>query len=82
MNMDNPLFSDSQRSYLRAKFLFLCDDCPVQQGNPSDCPFHNVRGKSTEEKMAWFDRLDAEAILNIHTYCQLCFEVKEKLGIK
>jgi len=60
----------------------LCDDCPVDPSNPSDCPFHNARQKNLEEKLAWFDHLSEEAILNIHTYCQLCFEVKDKLGVK
>jgi len=75
-----PLVTSSQRSYLRAKFSILSEDCPFDRGNPSVCPFHEIRNWSLKERMAWFDELSEEAILNIYTYCRLCLEVKEKLG--
>ena len=74
--------ADTQRGYLRAEFSILSEACSLDQGNPRDCPFHEIRERSQKERMAWFDGLSEEAILNIHTYCQLCFEVKEKLGEK
>jgi hypothetical protein len=72
----------SQRSYLRTEFAILSDSCPVDQGDPLDCPFHGISGKSLNERLAWFDERSDEVILNIHAYCQMCLEVKEKLGIK
>ena len=77
---NEPLISTSQRGYLRAEFSILADACPFDQGNPHDCPFHEVRNKSPQEILAWFDALTEEAILNIHTYCLLCLEVRKKLG--
>ena len=74
-----PLVTSSQRSFLRARFLILSEDCFRDQGNPSTCPFLEILGKSQKEKTAWFDGLNEEAILNIHTYCQLCWNKKKIL---
>jgi hypothetical protein len=77
---NEPLVANSQRSYLLAEFSILSEACPLDQSNPSTCPFHEIRNWSLKERMAWFDELSEEAIVNIHTYCRLCWEVKEKLG--
>jgi len=70
---DEPLDTNSQRCYLLAEFFILAENCPSDLGDPSACPFHEIRERSREEKIAWFEKLSPEAIANIHTYCQLCW---------
>ena len=69
-----------QRSYLRAKLSILPEVCPRDEENPRDCPLDAARKADIEKRMAWFDGLNEEAILNIYTYCRLCLESKDKLG--
>jgi len=69
-------FSSSQKSYLRTEFSILSEACPLDQVNPSTCPLHEIRERYPKERMAWFDELSEEALLNIHTYCQLCWKRK------
>ena len=78
------LVTSFQRCSLRAEFSILSEGCPFDQGNPSICPFHEIRERSQEERMAWFDELSDEAILTIytyciHNYCLLGLEVKRKV---
>jgi hypothetical protein len=77
---NKPLVSSSQKSFLRAKLLILSEACPLDQSNPSTCPFHEIKNWRLKERMAWFDKLSEDAILNINTYCRLCREAKTKLG--
>ena len=72
--ISDPLVTSFQRSCLRAEFSILSEDCLSKQANPYTCPFHEIREKSLKERMAWFDELSDEAILNMHTYCQLCWK--------
>jgi hypothetical protein len=74
-----PLVSSSQRCFLRAKLSILSEGCPLDQNNPSTCPFHEIRNWSLKDRMTWFDGLGEEAILNINTYCRLCWAT-QKLG--
>jgi len=68
--------TDTQRSYLRAKFSVLTEVCPLDGHDPSTCPVHEVKEKSPEERLAWIDALDEEAAFHIYTYCRLCWEAK------
>jgi len=68
---DEPLVPGSQRIYLRAKLIILSEGCLLDPANPPSCPFHEIENRSREERMAWFDQLSDEAILNIYTYCHL-----------
>ena len=66
-----------ETSYLRGKFLILCEACPLDPTNTRACPFHDIRKGALRERMAWFDGLSEEAILSIQTYCRLCMEAKK-----
>jgi len=72
-----PLVTASERSWLRAELSILSEVCPLDQGNQSACPLHEIRNWNLKEKMGWFEELSDEAILNIHTYCQPCLEIKK-----
>jgi hypothetical protein len=61
--------TSSPINYLRAECLILSDACPFDRSNPSPCPFHGIRERSQEGRMAWLAELSEEAIFNIHTYC-------------
>lgn len=71
--------TSTQRTIFRTEFSILSEACPFDRDNPRDCPFHEIREESLKEKMAWFEELSEEAILNIHAYCQLCLEVRKKI---
>jgi len=55
-------------------FLILSEDCPFDKNSPSSCVLQNIRKKSQEKRMAWFDKLSEEAIRQFHTSCQLCWK--------
>jgi hypothetical protein len=69
-----PLVAASQRQDLRDTGFVLSVCCPFDQGNPSSCPFHEMRERSREDRLAWFDEISEEASRSIHTYCQLCWK--------
>jgi len=69
--------TDSQRSFLRAKFSILSEVCPSDQHDPAVCPVHELKELSPEQRMAWIDALDEEAALKLYTYCRLCFETEK-----
>ena len=68
-----PLVTESQRCFLKVKLSILSEACPLDQSNPSTCPFHEIRERSHEERMAWLAELSDEALLNVHTICNLCW---------
>jgi hypothetical protein len=63
-----------KRSYLRAKLSVLPEICPHDEGRPCTCPLHAVRKTNVTKRMEWFDKLSDESVLNIYTFCRLCFE--------
>lgn len=81
--MDNAdLLNESpsaQRQYLQVKVFGLSLACPFDQGNPCDCPLHEIRKKKLEEKIKWLNKLSDEGVLNILTYHQICLGEKENL---
>jgi len=68
---DEPPVPSSQRNYLRAKLVILSENCLLNSANPPACPFHEFGDRGQKERMAWFDGLSDEAVLNIYTFCQL-----------
>ena len=78
---DQPVATTAaQRAFLRTELSSYLDDCPLDNQNPPACPFHETRRKSLEERAAWLAGLSEEAILNLHTYCQICCERKTTMG--
>ena len=74
-----PLDTAAQRSFLMAKFSAFSEVCSLDRDEPSTCPFQQIREMGHEGSVAWINTLSDEAVLNIYTFCQHCFEGKRHL---
>jgi hypothetical protein len=66
--------TDSPVNFLRAELGLVSKVCSFEKGNTCACPLQEIREKSLKEIMECLEELSEEAIMNIHTYCQLCGE--------
>jgi len=69
------------RQYMKERVFGLSVACPFDQGNPCDCPLHEIRKKSIEERYQWFRGLSDERILEILTYHKKCLGEKENSAV-
>ena len=49
--------------------------CPVGD-NPRDCPLHEVRKWSVEERLTWLESKTDEEVLELYNYHTNCLEEK------
>lgn len=54
--------------------------CPMdkQSPNPTDCPLHDIRLLSVEERIKWLDELSGNKCRELYQYHNNCFA--EKMG--
>jgi hypothetical protein len=67
----------SQRQYLLNEIFGLAVACPFDQGNPCNCPLHELRKKTLRERHEWLQALSEEDISNILTFHKKCLGEKE-----
>ena len=49
--------------------------CPLG-GNPEDCPLHEVRQRSLEDRLTWLESKTDKEVLELYTYHINCLERK------
>ena len=62
----------------RARLVGLSIACPLDQGNPSGCPLHDVRKKDLVERIAWVKHLNRDEIDNMIKSHESCLAEKER----
>ena len=68
--------SQQRINLLRANLLPLTEACPVDQGNPPDCPLHNLRQMKPAVRFAWINNLPEEDLGYLVSYHQICANQK------
>ncbi len=64
------------RSRLRTRIVHLTVVCPYDLTNPCTCPLHEIRKKSSIERLDWVDSLTDEEAANIFANHQKCLNEK------
>ena len=55
-----------------SRLVGLAIACPVEQNNPTDCPLHDIRLLTLQERLNWVKsctRKEAEGIFRQHSSC-------------
>ena len=71
-----------QRQYLLEEIFGLAVACPFDQGNPCNCPLHDLRKQGLKERYESLQELSGEDMLKILIFHQKCLEEKEEIKIR
>ena len=63
---------------LKTSVFGLTIACPVDE-KPTNCPLHDIRLLSIEDRFDWVEKLSSEKCVEIYRYHEQCFS--EKLSI-
>jgi len=66
------------QSQLLSQVLGLSVACPFSQGNPCDCPLHEIRKSPFKTRMEWVKQLSEAEALHILEFHRGCLEQKEQ----
>jgi hypothetical protein len=65
------------REALVAYIVGLAVACPMNQDNPSQCPFHEWRQKSMNERYTWINSLSDGELRRLANHHCSCLATKE-----
>ena len=71
--------SQRGKDELRANLLSLTKTCPVDEGNPEDCPLYLLRKMKPKQRLQWFNALDGDDLVYLATYHHDCMNIKVAL---
>ena len=69
----------SRRYFLQKEVFHSSVGCPLNHGNPSACPLHEVRKMGVLQRYEWLHEQSEEDLQDFLTFCQQCLE-KRKLN--
>lgn len=69
-----------RRGWLERRAFELSKLCPVEHGNPLDCPLFELRPLRARERKVWIHRLSDEELEYLATYHACCATVKAALA--
>jgi hypothetical protein len=65
------------RQALIAYVVGLAVACPINQDNPVDCPLHELRSQSFQDRLKWVKALDDESLYLLAQHHCSCLAAKE-----
>jgi len=68
--------SEQQRTVLRDDLLRLTEQCPVEGGNPVDCPLFDVRQLAPAKRRHWVEALTQDELAYLNAYHCVCAQLK------
>ena len=71
-------FDLSDTKALKTSIFGLTMACPVDE-KPADCPLHDIRLLSIEDRFDWVEKLSSDECVKIYHHHEQCFS--EKLSI-
>ena len=67
-----------RKQFLLEEIFGLAVACPFDQGNPCNCPLHELRKKSLQERYRWLLDLSEADLRDILTNHRKCLDEKEE----
>jgi hypothetical protein len=71
------MHTSPRKQYLLEEIFGLAVACPFDQGNPCNCPLHDLRKKGLRERYEWLQSLSEEALFDVLGFHQKWLEKKE-----
>jgi len=71
---------NSRKQYLLEEIFGLAVACPFDQGNPCECPLHELRKKSLQQRYQWLQDLSDDSLREILVFHRKCLDEKEELS--
>lgn len=71
-----------RRSWLEDRAFELSKTCPVEHGNPVECPLSDLRRLDAGQRRKWIQRLTVEELEYLASYHACCSTVKSALAAR